>query len=66
MDEELKKRLEELEKKVEATYISAEKTRKYLLWTFIISVAVIILPLIGLVFVLPKFLATMNISNLGL
>lgn len=57
MDPELKNRLDAIEQKLEATYISAEKTRKYFLVAAIISVAAIVLPLVGLVFAIPSFLA---------
>ena len=50
------KNLAELETKVDAVYKSAEKTRKYFLWTIMGSVAVLLLPLIGLIFVIPQFL----------
>ncbi len=70
MDQDLEKRLATLEQKIDATYKSAEKTRKYFKWTLIVSVAVIVLPMIGLVFVIPQFLGTLsqyqNIGNLGL
>ena len=58
MDQELIKRLESLEQKIDATYVSAEKTRKYFLWTMIITLLVFFLPLIGLIFVLPMFLSS--------
>lgn len=61
MDQDLEKRLAVLEQKMDATYVAANKTRKYLLWTMIISIAVIVLPLIGLVFVIPQFLKTLNV-----
>ena len=57
MDPTLQARLDALEKKIDATFVSAEKTRKYLLWTVIITVAVIVLPMIGLVFVIPQFIS---------
>ncbi|TSC60333.1 MAG: Uncharacterized protein LiPW15_211 [Parcubacteria group bacterium LiPW_15] len=66
MDEDMKGRLEELEKKVGAVFVSVEKIRKYFFWTLIVTAIVIVLPLIGLVFVIPQFLSTLNISNLGL
>jgi hypothetical protein len=46
VDETIKK-LEQQDKKLDAIYASAEKTRKYLLWTLTITVAVIVVPLIG-------------------
>ena len=53
----LSQRLDEQDRKLDAIYASAERTRKYLLWTLIITVAVIILPLIGLAFAIPSFLS---------
>ena len=55
MNEDILKRLDEQDKKLTAVLESSEKMRKYFLWTLIISVAVIILPMIGMVFVLPSF-----------
>ncbi len=57
-DLELRQRLEALEKRVGEVYASAEKTRKYFLATIIVSVAVFVLPLIGLVFAIPAFLSS--------
>ncbi len=56
MEQDILKKIEELDKKVEKTHQSVEKMRKYFLWTLIITAAVIVLPLIGLLFALPKFL----------
>lgn len=58
MDDETRLRLEQIEKKLEATYQAAEKTRKYLFWTGVVSILVIVLPAIGLIFVLPSFVGT--------
>lgn len=38
------------------TYESAEKTRKYLKYTAIITVVLFVLPLLGLIIVIPYFL----------
>jgi len=54
VDETIKK-LEQQDKKLDAIYASAEKTRKYLLWTLTITVAVIVVPLIGLPFAKEHF-----------
>jgi type II secretory pathway component PulF len=62
-DAALSARLDALEKKVEATLASAEKTRKILLAGAIVSVIAFILPLFGLVFVIPSFLS--SYSQLG-
>ena len=64
MDEVLKK-LAELEQKIDAVYKSAEKTRKYFMWTLIISVVLFVLPLVALIFVIPQFLNAVG-GNLDL
>ncbi len=68
MDPIIESRLKELEAKIDAIYISAEKTRKYFLWTAIITVALFVLPLIGLMFAIPSFLSTYTdtINTLGI
>jgi len=64
MDEEIRKQLSEQAVKIEAIYRSVEKIRKYFLWTLIVSIVVIVLPLVGLLFAVPHFLSTYN--SLGL
>lgn len=66
MDQEILKKFEEQDKKLEQIYRSVEKTRKYFLWITIISLSLFILPLIGLVFVIPQFLNIYSGANLGL
>jgi len=68
MEQNLEKRIGEVEKKIDAIYISVEKTRKYFFWTMIITLVVFILPLIGLIFVIPSFLGnyTEAINTLGI
>lgn len=58
MDDELRARFDALEKKVDAAYTAAEKARKYLFWTGVVSIALIVLPAIGLVFAIPSMLST--------
>ncbi|OGZ00468.1 MAG: hypothetical protein A2946_00450 [Candidatus Liptonbacteria bacterium RIFCSPLOWO2_01_FULL_53_13] len=64
MDEQILARIAELEKKIDAIYRSVEKTRKYFKWTLIVTVLAIVLPLIGLAFVIPYYLKTLT-SSLG-
>lgn len=66
MEEEILKKIEAQDKRLEEIYNSIEKMRKYFLWTLIISIALIILPLIGLLFLVPKILSTISLSGLGL
>lgn len=67
MDPDLRQRIEELERKVDETLRLTRRTYQIILWTGIITVAVIVLPLIGLVFVIPQFLSEYsqigNITN---
>lgn len=58
MDPHLQERLDDIDRKLDAVYRSAEKTRRYI-WTFVvISVIALVLPLIGMVFAIPAFLNT--------
>ncbi len=57
MDEEILKKFEEQDQKLEKIFKSVEKTRKYFLWTLIATVVMFVLPLIALIFVLPQFLS---------
>lgn len=67
MDQELKTRLDAQDAKLQAIYTSAEQTRKYFLWTLIITVALFVLPLIGMMFAIPMFLSTFGaMGELGL
>ncbi|MEY4744748.1 MAG: hypothetical protein RL272_693 [Candidatus Parcubacteria bacterium] len=65
MDNELEARMAAQEKKLDAIFVSVEKTRKYFLWTMIITVAMIVLPLIGIAFVVPTVISAYS-SALGL
>jgi len=62
-DAELRQKLEVLEQKIQATYTSAEKTRKYFLAIIVISVVAFVLPLVGLLIAVPSFISTY--SSLG-
>ncbi len=62
-EQELAQKLTVLEQKIDAVYVSAEKTRKYFMWTLIASFVLFILPLVGLLFAIPSFLSTY--SDLG-
>lgn len=64
MEPDINKKIDELEKKIDDIYLSVEKIRKYFLWTGIITAAVIVLPLIGLIFALPSFMNS-YINTLG-
>jgi len=58
MPEDVLKRIDTLEAKIDAVYVSTEKTRKYILTMLVGSVALLVLPLFGLLFAIPSFLST--------
>lgn len=58
MDQQLQQRLETLERKIDAVYISAEKTRKYILSMVIITVVTLVLPLLIMVIAIPSFISS--------
>lgn len=55
-EQEILKKLEEQDIKIEAIYKSVEKTRKYFLTIIWITVIAVVLPIIGLLFAIPAFL----------
>jgi len=57
-DSEIRQKIDALEQKIDAVYVSAEKTRKYLLTIIFVSVIAFALPLIGLFFAIPSFLSS--------
>lgn len=67
MDPETKQALAALESKVDAIFVSTEKMRKYFMWTMYITVALVVLPLIGLAFAIPSFMTNYvgQLQNLG-
>lgn len=56
MEPDITARLDVIEAKVDATFRSAEKMRKYFLITMWVTLATLLLPMIGLIFVIPTFL----------
>lgn len=56
MDQDIKQKLEEQDKKLEAIYQTTEKIRKYFLVIFWITIVAFVLPLLASVFVIPYFL----------
>jgi hypothetical protein len=65
MDEVLKK-IEEQEKKIDAIYVSVEKTRKYFQWTLIVTVVTIVVPIIILIILIPWLMGILSSSFSGL
>lgn len=65
-ENEILKKLEEQDKKIEAIWASVEKTRKYFLTTIVATIILTVLPLIGLAIAIPFFLGTLSKSLEGL
>ncbi|MEK9167995.1 MAG: hypothetical protein AAB769_01545 [Patescibacteria group bacterium] len=63
---EIIKKFAEQDEKLNAIYVSVEKTRKYFLWTLIITIIVLVLPLVVMVFVVPAFINTYTTALGGL
>ena len=55
MDQEIKNILAEQSAKIDALYVSVEKTRKYFLITMWVAVLAIVLPMIGVLLIGPSF-----------
>ena len=66
MEEELLAKITKIEERMASVEASVEKTRKYIFWSFIVQLAVILLPLIGLMFAIPFLLSTMSQAYNGL
>mgnify|MGYP001588842476 CR=1 FL=1 len=66
IDPELAAKLEEINAKADRACRAAEAARKYLLWTGIITVALFVLPLIGLAFAIPQFINSYSTTINGL
>lgn len=66
--EPTEQKLAALEQKIDAIYVSVEKTRKYFFWTMIVTIVLFVLPLVGLVFAIPAFMTNYlgQINSLGL
>ena len=54
-------KLAQLEGKIDAIFASAEKTRKIFLWTLIITVGLVVLPLLALPAMIPLFLQSVTL-----
>lgn len=56
----------ELHQKIDAIYTSVEKTRKYFLVSMWVTIAMVLLPAIGLIFAIPAFIDSYSTSLEGL
>lgn len=56
MDEQTTNALARMEEKIDAIYASVEKTRKYFQVVMWVTIAMVVLPLLALLFVVPTFI----------
>jgi len=66
MDQELRSRIEHIEQTVELTRVAADKTRKYIFILVVSSIVAFVLPLLGLLIVVPIVMNTLNSAYSGL
>lgn len=65
METEIPEALKQLNEKIDRVYDSVERTRKYMLWSLIMQVAVVLLPIVVLMFAVPFLLSSLsNLSGL--
>ncbi|MFA9262420.1 MAG: hypothetical protein ACEQSB_03655 [Undibacterium sp.] len=65
METEISTALKVLEEKIALVHESVEKTRKYMFWSLVIQLAVVLLPIILLMFSVPFLLSSFsNLSGL--
>ena len=66
MDSDIQNRLLEIERKVDAVFVSSEKTRKYFRIILWVTVLGLVIPLVASVFVIPFFTSSYlgNINEL--
>jgi len=57
-EEQIIEMLKQNREAMDRVYASVEKTRKYFLYSLIITILMFILPLIGLLFVIPMFMSS--------
>ena len=60
MTEELIAKIDEQQKKIDAIYVSVERLRKYFMWTLIITVVTIVLPIVAIIAIMPWFMKTLT------
>ena len=62
IDPELAAKLDELTNKVDAVQKTVRSMRRYQMWSAIVMIALVVLPAIGLAFVIPQFLSNYGAS----
>jgi len=66
MEEQILQKIEEQETKIDAIYVSVEKTRKYFLIITWVTIIFFVLPLVAAIFIIPSFIGSYTTSLEGL
>lgn len=66
MEQDTQKKLDEMTAKLDAVYVSVEKTRKYFQVMLWVTVIVFVLPVLALIIAIPKFIDSYTSSLNGL
>jgi len=66
MEPNIQNKLQEMEAKLDAIYASTEKTRRYFQIVMWVTIAMVVLPFIGLLFIVPAFISSYTASFEGL
>lgn len=66
MEEEILKKIEAQEEKIDQIYKSVEKTRKYFLWTLLATIIMFVLPILGIIVIIPWFIGVMSSAYGGI
>lgn len=60
MEQEILRQIAVQNEVLQKVFVSVEKTRKYFMWTLIITLALFIIPLVGLLFAIPMLLNNLS------
>jgi uncharacterized membrane protein len=66
MEQEILNKIKEQDEKLDEIISNIKRIKKVLFWKFIITLVLVILPIIGISFAIPKFLEALTNVNLGL
>lgn len=66
MDEEILKKIQDLEDKIDQSYKMLKAAKNMFMWNLILSLVFFLLPLIAIIFLLPSMISTITSSYSGL
>lgn len=66
MEPDIQNKLAQLEAKINEIYVSVEKTRRYFQITMWVTIIVVVLPFLGLLFVIPAMINSYTAALEGL